>query len=160
MRRNVSEEILYFGFLEGSFLSLSPVSTVSLQRLSFYTNLWNIIQLTGLQSDFCQFFWSAFVEKSWTLRIYWKQLRHSPLLFASFTFDYHLLQTHLQEPFDYCLTALTTSLVAGVGFSGSRKFSAGEFSAKIFENPFFSEGKCYFSHFSILKMVRWWNKIC
>ena len=38
-----------------------------------------------------------------------KQIRHSALPTAFLDFDTHFLQTHLQDPFAYCLAVLATS---------------------------------------------------
>ena len=69
-----------------------------------------------------------------------------PIAFLNF---YALfLQTHLQDSFNYCSSALATLQLTEAAIFGSGKFSAAEFLAKIIENPDTFQGKCYF--FTIL----------
>ena len=90
---------------------------------------------------------------------------HCPLPTAFLNFDDHFLQTYLQDPFAYWLTAIAASYVTGAEVSGSQKNFAGEFLAKTIENPdFFREQVLLFHNFlpycpmySIPILVRRWN---
>jgi len=74
---------------------------------------------------------------------------------AFLNFSAFFLQTHLGYPFAYFLAALPTLFLTGVEVFGSRKTPAGEFLAKIIENPDFFRGCVTFSQFSALITHVW-----
>ena len=90
------------------------------------------------------FFRSVFAKKSWKFWVFLEQIRQSPLPTAFLHFDAFFPETHVSDPFAYCLAVMTRSYLIGAENLGWRNFFAGEFLAKTYEKPGFFRGQLLF----------------